>query len=175
MLNLFITFFRMGLFTFGGGYAMIPIMERELVEKSKMISKNEFVDYISVAQSFPGPIAVNLSVLLGYRFMSFKGAIASLFGVVSPSFLVIILISLFYIQTRNSIILEGFFNGVSPVVPSLLLVSVLNLFKKVNKGTIDITMILITFIGVALIGINPLWMIGGGVLIGLWMHYYKFS
>ncbi|MBP2026565.1 chromate transporter [Acetoanaerobium pronyense] len=175
MFKLFSTFFKMGLFTFGGGYAMIPIMERELVDNTKMITKDEFVDYISVAQSFPGPIAVNLSILLGYRFMGLKGALSSLLGVVLPSFIVILIVSLFYAKTRDSKILEGFFNGVSPVVPALLLVSVLNLFKKINKSTIDITMILVTFIGVALLGINPLWMIGGGVLVGLWNHFYKFS
>ena len=120
MFNFFLTFFKVGLFTFGGGYAMVPIMERELVQKNEVINSEDFFDYISVAQSFPGPIAVNLSVLLGYKIHGFLGAILALLGTVLPSFVIILIISLFYAKTRNSTILNGFFSGVIPVVPALL-------------------------------------------------------
>ena len=96
MFNFFLTFFKVGLFTFGGGYAMVPIMERELVQKNEVINSEDFFDYISVAQSFPGPIAVNLSVLLGYKIHGFLGAILALLGTVLPSFVIILIISLFY-------------------------------------------------------------------------------
>ncbi len=171
MLNFFLTFFKVGLFTFGGGYAMVPIMETELVKKNKLLSSEEFVDYISIAQSFPGPIAINLSVLLGYRIHGFLGAIISLLGTVMPSFIIILIISLFYSKTRNSKILEGFFSGIIPVVPALLAFSFINIFQKSNKRASSIALMAITFLAVAFFDINPLFIILGGVLLGICKYY----
>lgn len=171
MFNFFLTFFKVGLFTFGGGYAMVPIMERELVQKNEVINSEDFFDYISVAQSFPGPIAVNLSVLLGYKIHGFLGAILALLGTVLPSFVIILIISLFYAKTRNSTILNGFFSGVIPVVPALLVFSFISIFKKSNKQSSTLVLIGITFLAVAFLGINPLFIILGGVIIGLCKYY----
>lgn len=171
ILKLFVIFFRMGLFTFGGGYAMVPIMERELVQRQPLIDRDEFLDYLSMAQSFPGPIAVNLSLLIGYRLYGLFGALSALFGVVLPSFLVILLLSLFYTNTRQSPILSRFFAGIYPVIPALLLVSFYNLAKKVPRKFLHFILLLLTFIGVAIFQYNPLWFIGGGVLIGLCSYF----
>lgn len=175
MINLFIIFFRVGLFTFGGGYAMIPIMERELVTKKNLLSKDDFVDYISAAQSLPGPIAVNLSVLLGYDIMGFSGALTALFGTVLPSLIVIIFVSIFYTQTRNSKVVSGFFAGVTPVVPALLGTSFLSLFRKIEKRLFNMILMAIAFTAVALFDINPIWMIAGGVSIAICIYYLDSS
>lgn len=166
-LKLFLIFFRMGLFTFGGGYAMVPIMEKELVERSQLLSDEDFLDYLSVAQSFPGPIAVNLSILIGYKLSGLTGALFSLLGVTLPSFLIIVLISLFYAKLRHLSILSRFFSGVYPVIPALLLLSFYNLSKKISLNTVRLVILAFCFIGVSFFQINPLWFIGGGVIVGL--------
>ncbi len=175
MIRLFIIFFRVGLFTFGGGYAMIPIMERELVTKKNLLSKDDFVDYISAAQSLPGPIAVNMSVLLGYDIMGLRGALTALLGTVLPSLIVIIAVSAFYAQARDSKIVSGFFAGVTPVVPALLGASFLSLFKRIERKPFNIILMIIAFTGVAIFNINPIWMIAGGVATGLWIYYSNSS
>lgn len=171
MFKFFLTFFKVGLFTFGGGYAMVPIMERELVQKDALVTSEDFFDYISVAQSFPGPIAVNLSVLLGYKIHGFIGALLALLGTVLPSFSIILLISLFYAKTRNSKVLNGFFSGVIPVVPALLIFSFISIFKKSNKTPSTLILIGLAFVAVAFFEINPLFVILGGVLLGLCKYY----
>ena len=95
LIKIFLIFFKIGATTFGGGYAMLPIIERELVENSKLISSDEFVDFISIAQSVPGPIAVNISLLIGYRLSGFSGSIFALLGTAMPSFLSIVIIGYF--------------------------------------------------------------------------------
>ncbi len=175
MFKLFSIFFKVGLFTFGGGYAMIPIMEKEIAEKGKIISSEEFIDYISVAQSFPGPIAVNLSVLIGYRVYGFIGAVISLLGTALPSFIVILFVSAFYSQARNSKFLNGFFSGIIPVVPALIIFSFFSLFKKSNKQVSSIALMVLTFLAVAFFDINPLLIIFLGVLLGICNYYFHSS
>lgn len=170
-LKLFVIFFRMGLFTFGGGYAMVPIMERELIDEQALIEREDFLDYLSLAQSFPGPIAVNLSLLLGYKLYGLVGAITALVGVVLPSFLVIIAISLLYSKTNKSILLRKFFAGLYPVIPALLLFSFWNLIQKLPLRPLNLLLLFVTFLGVALYKINPLYFILGGVLIGLCSYF----
>lgn len=172
MFKLFLIFFRMGLFTFGGGYAMVPIMEKELVEKASLLSGDDFLDYLSVAQSFPGPIAINLSLLLGYRLGRLPAALCCLLGVTLPSFLVILLLSTIYKTARESVLLGRFFSGVYPVIPALLLLSFLRLFPKLRGKPQQILLLVLTFAGVALFRLNPLYFIAGGVLIGLCSYSY---
>lgn len=162
----------MGLFTFGGGYAMVPIMEKELVERNALLSADDFLDYLSVAQSFPGPIAINLSLLIGYKIGGRGAALVCLLGVALPSFLVILLLSTFYESARESAVLRRFFAGVYPVIPALLLLSFLRLFPKIPKKWQQISLLVLTFAGVALLRFNPLYFIAGGVFIGLCSHFY---
>ncbi|OPJ56316.1 chromate transporter [Alkalithermobacter paradoxus] len=167
MLDLFITFLRIGFFTFGGGYAMIPIIEKELVINKKLISSEEFLDYISVAQSFPGAIAVNLSLLLGYRFYKVLGSLLCLLGVVLPSFISILILAYYYNLTKNSQVLKGFFYGVRPVVVSLLIYSFWNLAKKMDKTKFNIMFVISSFVIVTFLNINPIWVILIGGFTGL--------
>ena len=94
---MFLTFFKIGAFTFGGGFAMIPIIQKEVVENKKWIKDEEFIDTISIAQSSPGPIAVNSSIFVGYKISGFPGALICTFGTVLPSFLIILVIAVFWI------------------------------------------------------------------------------
>ena len=94
--NSFRTFFKIGMFTLGGGYAMIPIIEAEVVDKNKWIEKEEFLDFIAIAQSCPGVFAVNVSIFIGYKMRKLRGALCTCIGTVLPSFLIILLIAMFF-------------------------------------------------------------------------------
>ena len=99
----FKTFFKIGLFTFGGGYAMIPMIESEVVDKKKWVEKEEFLDMIAIAQSCPGVFAINASIFIGYKLRKTRGAICTSLGTALPSFLIILLIAMFF-QDRKSVV-----------------------------------------------------------------------
>ncbi len=105
--TIFLSFFRIGLFTFGGGYAMLPLIERELIVKRNWIDRGEFLDLLTLAQSVPGPIAVNTSVFVGYRMRGLRGAAAALLGTVLPSFAIILAIALFFAGIRENPTVDG--------------------------------------------------------------------
>ena len=152
---------------------MLPIIEKELVEKNKLITNSEFIDFISVAQSFPGPIAVNIAVLIGNRLMSFAGGVLALFGVILPSFLSILFIGYFYSIFRESAIVKGFFSGVNAVVPALLAISFLSVITKLKKQYRFYALFSLSFIMVFFLKINPLLVIALGGVIGLCMNFFK--
>ena len=100
--EIFLSIFKIGAFTFGGGYAMIPLIEQEVVNNKKWLNKDEFMDVLVVAQSLPGAMAINASIFLGYRIAGILGAISALIAVILPSFIIIILIAAFFMQFRNN-------------------------------------------------------------------------
>lgn len=167
LLKVFLIFFKMGASTFGGGYAMLPIIERELVENHKLISDYEFIDFISIAQSFPGPVAVNISILIGYRLCGFSGTIYALLGTIMPSFLSIVFIGYFYNIFRQNSYVQGFFSGVNAVVPALLLVSFVSVFRKMSKKKSMYLIFILSFIAVFFFKVNPILTIIIGGAIGL--------
>ena len=164
MFNLFITFLKIGAFTFGGGYAMIPLIEDELVNKQELLTSEEFVDYLSIAQSYPGVLAANMSILLGYRLHKIPGVITCTLGAVLPSFCMVLVLSYLYFKNTSSTIMESFFKGVSPVVISLILISFLNMFNKLEKNNKNISLVIISFLAVGIFNLNPIYIIlAGGV------------
>ncbi|MEE1103544.1 MAG: chromate transporter, partial [Alistipes sp.] len=100
--ELFVSFFKIGLFTFGGGYAMIPIIQREVIDSRHWIEEREFLDLLTLAQSAPGPISLNTAVFVGYKMCGYKGALAALWGVILPSFLIILTVAIFFSQIREN-------------------------------------------------------------------------
>ncbi|MDR0880355.1 MAG: chromate transporter [Clostridioides sp.] len=165
MLKLFFTFLKIGAFTFGGGYAMIPLIQDELVVKQGLLSEEEFLDYLSIAQSYPGVLAINISVLLGYRLYKIPGVLICALGSALPSFCIVIVVSYLYFAHASSKILDGFFRGVAPVVIALIFNSFLGLFKGIDRTKKNIILVGIAFISVAVFKISPIYLIlGGGVL-----------
>ena len=120
-LSLFLAFFKIGAFTFGGGYAMIALLENEFVEKKKWITKNEFLDMVAIAESTPGPVAVNIATYIGYKTAGFKGAAVSTLAVCIPSFAVIFCISLFFEQFLKLTYVSYAFRGIQVCVIYLIL------------------------------------------------------
>lgn len=133
LLGLFFTMFKIGLFTFGGGYVMIGILEREFVEKKQLLEGNEFADLIGVAESTPGPIAINSATYIGYKTAGVLGSIVCTLGVVLPSFMIIFTISLFFDAFLELKLVQYAFKGIQACVPFLILSAGIRMFKKLKK------------------------------------------
>lgn len=132
--TLFYTFVKIGMFTIGGGYAMIPLIQREVVDRG-WLSKDDFIDLFAVAQSLPGIFAVNISIFVGYRLAKVKGSVVCALGTILPSFVIMLLIALFFTQIRHNIWVERVFKGLRPAVVALIAVPVLTTARAVRlKG-----------------------------------------
>ena len=142
MLELFLTFFKIGLFTFGGGYAMISLIEDICVEKKKWITHEQMMNVTIVAESTPGPIAINCATYVGYARKGFRGAVAATFGVVLPSFLIIYAISMFLDNFLEITLIANAFRGIKLAVGLLILNAGLNMLKKTEKNAFSGTVLL---------------------------------
>lgn len=161
---MFLTFFKIGAFTFGGGFAMIPIIQKEVVDNKNWIKDEEFIDTISIAQSSPGPIAVNSSIFVGYKIDGLRGAIICTFGTVLPSFLIILLVATFFTQFSNSVIFEKIFMGIRPVVVALIFSAVYKLITKAHLGYADLAVALVAAGVIVILNITPIYIILIGVI-----------
>jgi len=130
--TIFFSFLKIGMFTFGGGYAMLPLIEQELITKRKWIEQKEFLDLLTLAQSVPGPIAVNTSVFVGYKVRGFGGAVAALLGSVLPSFVIILVIAIFFADIRHNPVIDAAFKGMRPAVVALIIGPVISLARGMH-------------------------------------------
>ena len=130
--TIFLSFFKIGLFTFGGGYAMIPLIEREVIDNRRWIERKEFLDLLTLAQSVPGPISLNTSVFVGYKVRGLRGAAAALLGVVLPSFVILLTIALFFADIRHNPIVDAAFKGMRPAVVALIIGPVISLARGMH-------------------------------------------
>ena len=153
--DIFLSIFKIGAFTFGGGYAMIPLIEQEVVSNKKWLNKDEFMDVLVVAQSLPGAMAINTSIFLGYKIAGILGAISALIAVILPSFMIIILIAAFFMQFRNNYYVNAAFMGITAAVPMLVLVGAISLGKGVPKNLRSLITIVISLIALIFLDINP--------------------
>lgn len=176
-LKLFATFFKIGAFTFGGGWAMISIIQREIVEKHKWIEQAEFLDLLAIAQSMPGILAVNISVVTGDRLKGLRGSITAALGTILPSFLIILAIAIFLTPEtiKNNEIISKIFKGIRPAVVALIVAPVLTTAKSagINLKTIFIPVFvaLAIYSGLPVIS-NPIVYIILGA-IGGYVYYIK--
>lgn len=166
--NLFLTFAKIGAFTFGGGWAMISIIEREVVSKHRWLEKEEFLDLLAVAQSMPGILAVNISVVVGDKLRGLKGAVAAAFGTILPSFLIILAIAIFLTPeaiTSNPT-LTSIFKGIRPAVVALILAPVFTSAKSAGIGWkmawIPICVAVLIWSKLPIVSNPILWIIIGG-------------
>ena len=134
MLELFLIFMRIGLFTFGGGYAMIPLIEHQCVEKRGWISHEDMMDMTVIAESTPGPIAINVATMVGFRRAGFAGALAATVGVVLPSFVIIYIISMFLDSFLEITLVASAFKGIRIAVGLLIFSAGWNMFRKMKKN-----------------------------------------
>lgn len=155
----FKTFFKIGAFTFGGGYAMIPIIESEIVEKRKWISKDEFVDLIAVAQSCPGVFAINLSTFIGYKIKRVPGAICTTLATALPSFIIILLIALFFHSFQDNPVVESIFKGIRPAVVALIAVPTWNMALSAKVSWTNCWIPILSALLIWAMGVNPIFII----------------
>ncbi len=136
LFNLFFTFFKIGTFTFGGGWAMISIIEREIVDKHKWLERESFLDLLAVAQSLPGILAVNIAVAIGDKLKGGKGSLVAALGTILPSFCMILIIAIFLTPDliKNNEVLSAIFKGIRPAVVALIIAPVLNSAKSAKIG-----------------------------------------
>ena len=137
-LNLFLTMFKIGLFTFGGGYAMIALLENEFVSKKEWIEKDEFLDMVAIAESTPGPIAINAATYIGYKMLGFPGSFTATVAVCIPSFVIIYTISLFFDAFLSITLVSYAFRGIQVCVIWLILSAGLKMLKQMKKTAFNI-------------------------------------
>ena len=145
-LSLFLTMLKIGLFTFGGGYAMIALLENEFVAKKKWIEKDEFLDVAAIAESTPGPIAINAATYIGFKNAGIVGSIIATLGICIPSFVIIYAISLFFDAFLSLTLVAYAFKGIQICVVYLILSAGLKMLKQMKKTEFNIIIILITLI-----------------------------
>ena len=145
-LTLFLTLFKIGLFTFGGGYAMISLLESELVEKKKWFEHEEFMDMLAIAESTPGPIAINSATYIGYKIGGVLGSALATLGVCLPSFIIIYLISLFFDQFIALKLVAAAFRGIQVCVVYLIFSAGLKMLKKTKKEPLPLTLTCVTIL-----------------------------
>ena len=156
MFEAFKTFFKIGLFTLGGGYAMIPIIQEEVVERHKWIEKEQMLDLIAIAQSCPGVFAINISTFVGYKIGKVKGAFCTTLGAALPSFLIILLIAIFFRQFQDHPAVAAIFRGIRPAVVALIAVPTFNLAKTARIGWANCWIPIVSALAVWAMGVSPL-------------------
>ncbi len=166
----FKTFFKIGLFTLGGGYAMIPLIEEEVVNRKKWVSKDEMLDLIAIAQSCPGVFAINIAIFIGYKLKQTKGALATTIGTALPSFLIILAIAMFFSQFKDNKVVAAMFRGIRPAVVALIAVPTINLALRAQLNKFTLWIPVVSALAIWLLGVSPIWIIIiagiGGILWG---------
>ncbi len=156
LLKLFFAFFKIGLFTFGGGYAMIPLIQRETVENNHWISDDDILEIFAIAESTPGPIAINSATFIGYKVAGFFGAFCATMGVVLPSFVIILIISFFMREFQDIKAVQYAFNGIRAGVLALVLKAWWTMYKKMPKNTVAYIVAAGAFVAAGLLDVNVL-------------------
>ncbi len=169
-INSFGTFFKIGLFTIGGGYAMVPLIEEEIVNKKQWIAKEDFIDLLAIAQSVPGVFAVNLSIFIGYKLRKFPGALAMALGTILPSFLIILGIALFFQRFKEYEAVENIFKGIRPAVVALIAAPTFSMAKSAKINKYNVWIPIVSALLIWLLGVSPVYIIAlagvGGFIFG---------
>lgn len=168
--SLFYSFFKIGLFTFGGGYAMIPLVQREVVGKG-WILEAQFLELLTLAQSAPGPLALNTAVFVGYRVKGYRGVALSVFGIILPSFVIILIIAIYLHSFRDNHVVAAVFKGIRPAVVALMLAPVFGFSKGLGwkRGVLAVVAAFLVWY----FSISPVYLIIFGALGGIAWGWWR--
>ncbi|MGI6777932.1 MAG: chromate transporter [Acetivibrionales bacterium] len=166
LLKMFFVFFKIGAFTIGGGYAMLPLIEKEVVENQKWIEEKEIIDVFAIVQSVPGVIAINSSIYLGYRIAGLAGALAAALGVILPSFVVILIIAFMLFSFNENIYIQKAFGGIRAGVTAMIGLTAVKLGKSVIKDKAGVILAAASFIAIVVFDIHAIFTILAGGLAG---------
>ena len=168
--QLFISFLKIGAFTFGGGYAMVPLIEREVIDKKGWVKREDFLDLLTIAQSAPGPIALNTAVFVGYRISGLKGALSALMGIVLPAFTIILLVAIFFADIRDNQYVDAAFKAMRPAVVALIVAPIVGLAKSMSYWLWIVAAV--TALAIWYVGFSPIYVLIAGAVAGLlWTLY----
>ena len=178
ILLLFLSMLKIGCFAFGGGYAIIALLENEFISKRKWIDRDEFLDVVAIAESTPGPIAINVATYIGYKLRGVLGAVVATVGMCVPSFAIMYLVSLFYQQFMEIALVAAAFKGIQICVVYLIASAGLKILNKMKKTPQNIAVFSATCLGMILctlfdIHISSVWFILGAGILGLMLFFIK--
>ena len=175
LLEIFILFFKIGAFTFGGGYVMIPVIQRELVSHKRWISSEDFYDFLIMIQGIPGPVALNCSIMVGKKVRGFSGGAAALAGISAPSLIVILIIAAFlYPVVEENIYVNAAFYGIRPAVTALIIGAAYKMGRDLIRDKFGLIVLLILFIAGLWLQVHPIILIVSGGISGyIYYRYYK--
>lgn len=166
LFDLFWTFCKIGALTFGGGYAMLPLIQREIVENKKWSTEKEILDYYAVGQCTPGVIAVNTATFIGYKLRGIIGGIVATLGVIFPSIVIILIIATFLQNFADLAIVQSAFAGIRVAVVALIITTVVRLIKSSIKDYLGVIIAIIAFVISAFIGLSPVYVVIAAALTG---------
>ena len=171
LLEIFTVFFKIGLFTIGGGYAMLPIIQKEVVETKGWMDDEEFLDALSLTNSLPGPLAINAATFVGYRVCKVKGALAAVLGAASPSVIIILAVAMVFSHLTEYPVVQHIFNGIRPAVVALILYAVIKLAKSAKLTEYFNWLIALAAVAaIVLLGLHPIIVVIAAALYGLFIR-----
>ena len=171
LLEIFAVFFRIGLFTIGGGYAMLPIIQKEVVETKGWMDDEEFLDALSLTNSLPGPLAINAATFVGYRVCKVKGALTAVLGAASPSVIIILAVAMVFSNLTEYPVVQHIFDGIRPAVVALILYALIKLAKSAKlTENFNWLIALLAVAAIAVFGLHPIIVIIAGALYGLFVR-----
>lgn len=171
--QLFWSFFKIGAFTFGGGYAMIPLIQREVVERKKWLGESEFMDMLAIAQSVPGPIALNTAVFVGNKKRGVRGSLFSSLGIILPSFIIILLIALVFTEFKNNPGVERVFKGIRPAVVALIAAPLWKMGKAAGVTWKTLWIPIVAALLIWLVGVSPIYIVIAAILGSIGYRFCK--
>ncbi|MDL2212563.1 chromate transporter [Bacteroides sp. OttesenSCG-928-D19] len=171
-LELFLIFCKIGMFTIGGGYAMVPLIENEIVKKRKWIAPDDFLDLLAISQSAPGVLAVNISIFVGYKLRGFRGSLVTTLGAILPSFVIILAIAMFFSNFKENAVVERIFKGIRPGVVALIAAPTFSMARSAKISWHTVWIPVVSALLIWLLGFSPVWIIVGAGLGGyLWGRF----
>ena len=172
--KLFVSFWKIGTFTIGGGYVMIPLMEQEVVDRRKWLTREEFLDYLSLSQAMPGIFAVNMATCIGRRLGGFRGVVSAVAGNILMPIALILLLAVFLRYFRDNVVVERIFMGLRPAVVALIAALVFRLAKSAKVTWTNCWIPVVAALLIWLLGVSPVWIIVAAILGGLiWGKFKK--
>lgn len=175
LISLFGSFLKIGTFTIGGGYAMIPLMEKELVDRHEWIDRNAFLDLVALSQSMPGVFAVNMATSIGYRLRGVAGVVAAVAGNIAMPIAFILLLALFFHSFNDNDAIRRIFMGLRPAVVALIAAPVFTLARTAGLTWRNAWIPLLSALLIVLFGVSPVWVILAAVLLGIvWRKQKRF-
>lgn len=173
-LSLFLTYLKIGTFTLGGGYAMLPLIKREIVDNKQWIDEEEFMNMIALAQAAPGLIAVNSAIFIGWRCGGWRGVVGAVLGAVLPSFIIILSIAMIFSEWKDYPAVEAVFKGIRPAVVALIAAPLVEMAKRESANKkVFLLISLVSALLIWLVHVNPVWIILATIILTLIVQWLK--